>query len=93
MAGPGFWVAAGFFALVVFVGIWSFWRHWTDVVSVERRRSEGYRHGLQQAATLSASAKNVRCPTCLTNWTSIQTLCDLALVSGDSVGTAEDSRG
>jgi ABC-type nickel/cobalt efflux system permease component RcnA len=85
MAGPGMWVAAGFFALVLGVGAWAFWRHWTHVVQTERRRSTGYRDGLVQAATLAASAKNVRCPTCLANWTSIQTLCDLALVSADAV--------
>ena len=91
MAGPGIWVAAGFFGLVVLVGLWSFWRHWTHVVETERRRSEGLRQSLVKAATLAASAKNVRCPTCLTNWGSIQTLCDLAIVSGDSVGTSKDA--
>src|SRR6185295_12746550 len=86
MAGPGIWVAAGFFALVVVVGMWSFWRHWSHVLETERRRSAGYRQSLVKAATLAAAAKNVRCPTCLTNWGSIQTLLDLAIVSGDSVG-------
>jgi hypothetical protein len=90
MAGPGIWVAAGFFALVVLVGVWSFYRHWNHVLQTERRRSAALREGLVKAATLSASAKNVRCPTCLTNWGSIQTLCDLAIVAGDSVGTAKD---
>lgn len=90
MSGPGFWVAAAFFALVVLVGMWAFYRHWTHVMSIERRRSDGFRQGLVKAATLAASAKNVRCPTCVQNWGSIQTLCDLAIVSGDSVGTPTD---
>jgi hypothetical protein len=83
-------MAAGLFTLVLLVGAWAFYRHWTHVLDIERRRSAGYRDALAQAASLAASAKNVRCPTCIANWTSIQTLCDLALVSGDSVHSPKD---
>jgi predicted Zn finger-like uncharacterized protein len=86
MAGSGAWWAAVFFAVVVAVGVWSFWRHWTHVVQIERRRAANFRQGLVQAASLAAAAKNVRCPTCLTNWGSIHNLLDLAIVSGDSSG-------
>lgn len=90
MAGNAAWVAAGIFALVLAVGVWSFWRHWSHVVRIERRRTANLRQGLVKAAALAAAAKNVRCPTCLTNWGSIQTLCDLAIVAGDSAAAPKE---
>jgi hypothetical protein len=60
------------------------WRRSEKALFAERVRADTYRRSLASTASIATGARNVRCPTCLANWSSVLANCEAGLVGGDS---------
>jgi hypothetical protein len=77
-------------AIALFCG--ASWRRAEEARRDERLRTETYRRSLESVASIATGARNVRCPTCLANWSSVLAHCESGLVGGDASGAGSAGR-